>query len=196
MHEQAIRSVGLKAVGAAVLFGVAWTFTVRPAQATLDDQRALLQAQAALIEQHERQSLNASDAAASLEELGRRVERLAGSLARHESTPAILRTVESLAADRGVRVHRTDPRSAPRSSGKRAKSDRPEIIEDGLLVEFSGPFGPVAAFLDDLACSAGVAHLSELRMAPSVDGVHGTVMMTVFRTPPDQPLLPPQEEAP
>lgn len=194
MHYQGIRTAGIKAVCAGLLLGAAWSFTVRPAQADLSDRRGQLSAQLDAIDQY---GINdGTDSGVRLAELTERVERFSQALAMHQSTPAIFQAVEKLAAQHGVQVHRTDPKSTQRR-GKRSGSDgerKPELISDEFIIEFSGDFGPTIDFLDDLGSSTGLSSISELRLAPSGPGVRGSATMTVFRTPPGTQVLKFDEE--
>jgi hypothetical protein len=194
MHHQAIRTVGLKAACAGVLLGVVWSFTVRPAQADLGERRDRLSAQLDAIERYGISS--GTDSGERLAELTERVERFSQALALHQSTPSIFQSVEKLAAAHGVQVHRTDPKTTQRRGDRSGVDDenKAELISDEFIIEFSGGFGPVVTFLDNLGPSAGVASISELRLSPSGPGVRGSITMTVFRTPPGTQILKSKEE--
>jgi len=184
MHPQAIWTVTIKAVCASVLMGVAWTFTVRPAQADLAERRSLLATQFEAIERYS--GTVGADSQARLTELTERVERFSQALGVHQSTPAVLQSVERLAGTLGVQIHRTDPRATQRR-GKRGPGEehaRAELISDEFIIEFSGNFGQVVEFLNGLTVSTGVVSITDLRLAPSGPGVRGSATMTVFRTPP------------
>ncbi len=195
MQQQAIRSTGAKAACAALLLGVAWTFTVRPARADLHDRRIQLGTQLDAIEQYR---INAgTESEARLDELTGRVERFSRALAMHQSTPGVFQAVELVARTHGVQILRTDPKSSQRRGSKAAGAGgKAGLIADEFIIEFSGDFGPTAAFLDDLAKVTGLASVSELRLSPSGPGVRGSVTMTVFRTPPGTQVLKRSEEAP
>lgn len=195
MHYQAIRTAGIKAACAGVLLGVAWTFTVRPAQAGLNDRQSQLHAQLDAIERY--RITSGTDSDQRLAELTERVGRFSEALSRYQSTPAIFQAVEKIASSNAVRIHRTDPKLTQRR-GKGARVDRgsrAELISDEFIIEFSGAFGPVASFIQELSGSTGVASISELRLSPSGPNVRGSITMTVFRTPPGTQVLKPQEEA-
>lgn len=195
MHHQGIRTAGVKAVCAGVLLGVVWTFSVRPAQADLGDRQNQLNAQLDAIERYRIPS--GTDSGQRLTELTERVERFSDALSRHQSTPAIFQTVEKIASSNAVRIHRTDPKlTQRRGKSARGSENKADLISDEFIIEFSGGFGPVVAFIDELSRSTGVANISELRLAPSGPGVRGSITMTVFRTPPGTQVLQAKEETP
>jgi hypothetical protein len=192
MIDDAIRPTLAKALAAAALLGAAWTFAVRPARASLDDRRMMLAAQADAVAAFEGVMAEPGRSGGTLGRLESEARAFSRDLSRHASTASLFQQLELLAAQRQVRVLRTDPRgSVTLEAGQSEPEGGPTLAAESFFIEFSGAFGDVTGLVHDLQTGLGVARIREFRLAPAGEGlVHGTLMFTVYRAPPGAKIVP------
>jgi len=186
MNDPAVRSIAVKALIAGVLLAAAWIFSVRPARAGVEAQRAILLSSSNAVVQHQALSLSEEQAAAVLSDLQSRAGELAQSLERYSSSTEVLRTIERLGTDRGLRLQRTDPRSSQRQTDRRAGRDGDlPIVQDEFTIEFIGDYASTTAFIADLQQKVGAVQINEVRITRSGrNAVRATVSLVIFRSQP------------
>lgn len=195
MHEQALRTVVIKAVMAAALLGVAWSFTARPARAEHTDAARRLEDQTRAIQRFRQDTPDPEHTRAVLAEVTRRAHALDEALGRHPNTAAVFTAIDEAANRCGVRIVRTDPKSSGRSLDAAGARVRVPLVSDAFLIDFQGPFPGAIAFIDALRHDLGVAHVSDLRLSRADnDAVRASITLTVFRVPAGASILPDDAE--
>lgn len=199
MNDSGIKAVAIKAVTAAGLFAAVWLLTVKPADASLRERNQLLEAQAHAINDYALRTRHEDTTAIALANLAAHAEHFADRLTRHPTDASIYDAIESAASANGVRVHRTEPRPAPRKPRSTKSSANPDpvgVTVAEFSVELSGSYGAVAAFLDTIGKTLGLARVVEVRLASSAGGqVRGVIALSVFRVPPSTKIVPETQEA-
>lgn len=191
MNDPAIRSILVKALIAGVLLAAGWILTVRPARAGVEAQRGLLATSTAAVEAHQTNSLSEEQAVGMLSDLRTRAEGLSQSLARYGSSTEVLRTIERMGADRGLRLQRTDPRSGSRPQDRRSGRDGEiPVVQDEFTIEFIGDYASTVAFVGDLQQKVGAVQITEIRMTRSGrNAVRATVSLVIFRSQPGSRVI-------
>lgn len=191
MNDPAVRSIAVKALLAGVLLAAAWILTVRPAHAGIEAKRGLLEASTNAVTEHRANALTEEQAAAVLADLRGRAEDLAQTLSRYASSTDVLRTIERMGTDRGLRLQRTDPRSGSRSGDRRTGRDGElPITQDEFTIEFIGEYAATIGFIADLQDKVGAVQINEVRMTRSGrNAVRATVSLVIFRAQPGSRVI-------
>lgn len=191
MNDPMVRSIAAKALLAGVLLAAAWILTVRPARAGIEVQRGLLATSTSAVQEHQTSSLNEDQAGMILADLRTRAEELSQSLGRYASSTEVLRTIERMGTDRGLRLQRTDPRSSSRTPDRRSGRDGElPIAQDEFTIEFIGEYASTVGFIGDLQQKVGVVQINEVRITRSGrNAVRATVSLMIFRAQPGSKLI-------
>lgn len=191
MNDPMVRSIAAKALLAGVLLAAAWILTVRPARAGIEVQRGLLATSTMAVEEHQTSSLTEDQAAVILADLRTRAEELSQSLGRYASSTEVLRTIERMGTDRGLRLQRTDPRSSSRAPDRRSGRDGElPIAQDEFTIEFIGEYASTVGFIGDLQQKVGAAQITEVRITRSGrNAVRATVSLMIFRAQPGSKVI-------
>lgn len=195
MNEHTLRPAAIRTLIVCVLLAAAWIFTVKPARADLDDQRRLFGTQSAAVSAYLSSDPDEQRTRSTQSNLESRVHSFADAMTAHATTAALFEQIERNASARSIRIHRTDPRSSNRvQSGpdrRRAASDEPVITADEFLVEFSGRYGDITAFIAEIPDTVGLAQINSFRLTRGAgDQVRGTLTLTVYRVPDRTTIIP------
>ena len=199
MNEHVLKPVAVRTIIACVLLAAAWIFTVKPARAELQDQRLRLETQTRAVEAYRRAGSEENRTLRTEAILAERIEKLADAMTLHRTNASIFEQIEKTAAARSVQIHRTDPRSSGRAQNRtdrrRGAPTEATITTDEFHIEFSGPYGGVAAFVAELPASLGMVRIGDMRLTRTASSdVRGVMTVTVYRVPDRTTIIPQPSE--
>lgn len=185
MHDPTQRAILVKAVIAAALIGAAWIFTVKPARADLNDRHEQLRIHdeaSALFDQQPAEQMRSETVLANL---NAHAHALREALTAFPSTAVVFEHIENTASKTGVQVLHTDPRATGRRIEKlTGREAQHTLLADDIMIEFTGGYDAMTAFVSSIQNARGSVHISELRVFQAhAQPLSGSLTMTVYRAP-------------